>query len=382
MPGSRFLRRCSLAPTAHSCVGVGANRWSQSEYKDYLYVLTPTHQQLWYDAEGDGFEPDGKYNPKRTLSYTAWPQPPPFDGRGLDTLNIPGDGQLAGSGTVNANANTLTATGSVMPGASLGRLNVEGAEGTLRIEGTLVTELQGPGSGDPENDPVDFLNVAGTLDLSAAGNALALNWIPGADQSSKFGGDYGEQGDWGEYVIAMAMPFGINGEFDTIAVGNIGSAYLNKAASPSGKGIEYDPNEAAVAVFLYDLLDGDANLDGVVDTDDYFAMAGNWYQAGTFDWFDGDFTFDGQVTTDDYFAMAGSWYQTAGSGGGGGMTLPASAMPEPGTLGLLLAAGLAMALAGRRRRRVMRCASGRVMRCASGRQERGTVKVGCSSQYS
>ncbi len=48
----------SPQPSEHGVVGAGTGTYSQSEFKTYQYVLGPDSQELWYDAEGDGFEPD------------------------------------------------------------------------------------------------------------------------------------------------------------------------------------------------------------------------------------------------------------------------------------------------------------------------------------
>ncbi len=41
----------SPQPGTHGVVGAGAGRYSQSEFKDYQYIITPTQQQLWYDGQ-------------------------------------------------------------------------------------------------------------------------------------------------------------------------------------------------------------------------------------------------------------------------------------------------------------------------------------------
>lgn len=53
-------------------------------------------------------------------------------------------------------------------------------------------------------------------------------------------------------------------------------------------------------------LPGDANLDGVVDVDDVFAVLGHWGPARPYGW-NCEFTGDGQVDIDDLFTVLGNW---------------------------------------------------------------------------
>ncbi len=204
-------------------------------------------------------------------------------------------------------------------------INVEGDFG-LSDATVYAVELSGNATDGTTSN--DLVAVTGTLDLRAAGESMTLDWVPGADATSKFGG---------AYVVATADT--ILGQFDPadIGGGNIGDAYIVD--------VTYDSGE--VAVELYDLLDGDGNLDGSANGDDLSLVAGAWLGAGA--WGDGDFNFDGTVDGDDLSLLAANWNTSVG-GGGGGMTLPAAAVPEPGSLVLLLgAAAAALAFAWRRR---------------------------------
>ena len=79
---------------------------------------------------------------------------------------------------------------------------------------------------------------------------------------------------------------------------------------------------------------GDANKDNKVDGSDVTILAGNW-QKGVSDgltatWDEGDFNGDGKVDGSDVTILAGNWQY--------GVESAASAVPEPNTLVLLLAA--------------------------------------------
>ena len=87
---------------------------------------------------------------------------------------------------------------------------------------------------------------------------------------------------------------------------------------------------------------GDANLDGIVNADDYFLVdSGFITQKGG--WYNGDFNYDGVVNADDYFLI-----DSAFIGQTGWMAIGhVAAVPEPGVIGLLAIAGVG--LLGRRR---------------------------------
>jgi len=107
-------------------------------------------------------------------------------------------------------------------------------------------------------------------------------------------------------------------------------------------------------ILQYDLLPGDVNLDGNVDSDDYVVLKGNFGTTGGATWYDGDFDGDGNVNFEDLYALETNFEYT--SNPHPDMTIPdvwassgGSLLPEPATL-LLLGAG-AMALTIRRGKR-------------------------------
>jgi hypothetical protein len=94
---------------------------------------------------------------------------------------------------------------------------------------------------------------------------------------------------------------------------------------------------------------GDANVDGVVNLNDFNILASNFGQAGKY-WFEGDFDYDGLVNLQDFNRLAANF----GLSAAGSTVTPAawaalaSAVPEPGTVAALVSLA---GLAGRRRRR-------------------------------
>jgi len=93
-----------------------------------------------------------------------------------------------------------------------------------------------------------------------------------------------------------------------------------------------------VKLHLLDLLDGDADLDGLVGRDDLLDLRTGHDTGGT-GWALGDFDFDGVVDSDDYLI----WKANVGSHVPG-------AVPEPATLVVLALGGVALTARRSRRR--------------------------------
>jgi hypothetical protein len=77
---------------------------------------------------------------------------------------------------------------------------------------------------------------------------------------------------------------------------------------------------------------GDANLDGIINADDYASI--DLGAAGILSgWVGGDFNYDGIINADDFAAI---------DVGAAAQTGPLIAVPEPGALGVIALAGAAM----------------------------------------
>ncbi|MCY2953648.1 MAG: PEP-CTERM sorting domain-containing protein, partial [Planctomycetota bacterium] len=90
---------------------------------------------------------------------------------------------------------------------------------------------------------------------------------------------------------------------------------------------------------------GDANLDGIINADDYFQIDSGFISQKK-GWYNGDLNYDGVVNADDYFLIDSAFIGQSGPLSAGHSR--ASAVPEPGALGLLLA-GAATLITRRRR---------------------------------
>ena len=112
-------------------------------------------------------------------------------------------------------------------------------------------------------------------------------------------------------------------------------------------GYGHDANGHNVQAFvLQALLPGDANEDGRVDINDLTTVLANYGQSGTA-WSQGEFTGHGTVDINDLTIVLAHYGQTLGASAGAGL----SAVPEPGTLALVLAAAMLGLLACVRRNR-------------------------------
>ncbi|MBE3070172.1 MAG: PEP-CTERM sorting domain-containing protein, partial [Planctomycetes bacterium] len=118
-----------------------------------------------------------------------------------------------------------------------------------------------------------------------------------------------------------------------------------------GDGVALDESSVLVKVTYW----GDANLDGVIDANDYDQIDRNYlFQPAVATWSLGDFNYDGVIDANDYDKIDRA-YLFQGSAMGAGVTAVAGgavpvATPEPATLALL-GLGAVAALARRRRTR-------------------------------
>jgi hypothetical protein len=106
---------------------------------------------------------------------------------------------------------------------------------------------------------------------------------------------------------------------------------------------------SATDVLVMRTYNGDANLDGRVNADDYFRIdSGFLAQVADPTWRDGDFNYDGRINADDYFLIDSAFLGQGPPIGVAGAASAGVAVPEPSGVSVVLLVGL---LAGRRLRK-------------------------------
>jgi len=107
-------------------------------------------------------------------------------------------------------------------------------------------------------------------------------------------------------------------------------------------------------------FNGDANLSGAVDADDYFIIDSNYHRSGlVFGFARGDFNYDGSIDGDDYFLIDQA-YSAEKSGFSLASAMELTSVPEPASGVVLVTAALLARRRGRRAKRV-NFAAGRAM---------------------
>jgi hypothetical protein len=211
-------------------------------------------------------------------------------------------------------------------------------------------------SGANKTIKVDALSMDNTAKIDVKNNAVVLT---GGDVGTFSGGSYtgisglvdsgrGSSGHWdGNGIVTSETDATVTG-ITTVAVMKASEAAL---ANPSQfRGQAVTGNDVLVA-YTYN---GDANLSGKVDADDYFAIDSHYGKSGTaFGFSKGDFNYDGVINGDDYALIDAAFSgQGAPFSQGAAIVGGVSAVPEP-TSAAVIGTCLAAGLLGRRRRIVL-----------------------------
>jgi arabinogalactan endo-1,4-beta-galactosidase len=243
----------------------------------------------------------------------------------------------SGTGTINYQSSVTVSSSASMTFANSTHASAltVGSGATVALTGTgTVLEL-------------DSLSDAGTIDIQT--NALLINYSS-SDPISTIAGYIKSgynNGAWnGLGIISTTAQTPTNGLL-------YGVGYADGA-----DGVVSGLSSGQIEV-KYTLL-GDANLDGVVNGEDFTILASNFNQPVT-RWDQGDFNYGSVVNGEDFTLMAANFNQEAGGAASAGdvaaldafaaangLSLPTSSVPEPASAVMLVMAGLGIL---RRRRR-------------------------------
>ena len=206
------------------------------------------------------------------------------------------------------------ATASFNADQHLASLSIPGGSATVadngaRVIATNALSVTSGGKLDLRDNNLVVHN--GTL---GAWNGSAYTGVTGLVQSGR------NQGTWdGPGIVTTQSDAAISSQLTTIAIASnidLGrSTFDGQSVGPTD----------VLAMYTYA---GDANLDGVINADDYFQIDSHYSQpSSALNYFKGDFNYDGVINGDDYFlidtnyaAQTGSLAPSAGF---------VSAVPEP-----------------------------------------------------
>lgn len=239
-------------------------------------------------------------------------------------ISIATETRVLNDGLIQSNAGSFQAGGLSLSGSGEVQL---GAGGNRLLRATSVTIDTASGS------RIELANNAMVVDYTGASPLATLaGYITTAYAGSTWSGN----------GITSA-----NANANNFAVGYSEASALTTVPAIFGA---VDATSVLIRLTRY----GDADLSGVVNSDDFNRLASNFGTSGKV-WSQGNFNYDplGTVNSDDFNLLAGNFGLSAGADGvvdPADWAALAAAVPEPGTL--LLGAMLAVACCGARSVRV------------------------------
>ncbi len=270
----------------------------------------------------------GLNNPTRNISVNATGGT--IDSGGFDST----------FGVLNNGAGTITKTGA-------GTLTItrHAGGGVLNITGgaVAVTPTGGLAAGTSKVDSVS-ISGGGRFDIGdnkivATAQAVG-SWNGSAytDMTGLVASGYSVNQDFSGSGVVTSQSNATAGNSLT----NIGVASNTDLGLATFGGVSVGANDTLV-MYTYG---GDANLDGIINGDDYFQI--DSATASSHGWFNGDFNYDGVINGDDYFVIDSNFAAQGAAIPTGVGVGAVAAVPEP--MSIALVAISATALLARRRR--------------------------------
>ncbi|HYO09380.1 MAG TPA: BNR-4 repeat-containing protein [Tepidisphaeraceae bacterium] len=253
---------------------------------------------------------------------------------GSGTWTLSGSNSYTGATTASAGRLVLGSSLISSPAINATGGTVElAAGGAAKLLKTNAVTINGGGKIDLQNHK---LAVAGGS-LGSASNG-DYNGITGLLQDGRAGGAWNGSGI-------------MTGQ----AAADTGLTSLGVAAATGGQLFGGQTLAAGDIMVMYTYA-GDANLDGVLNGDDYWAIDNKVNTPGASGWANGDFDYNGKINGDDYFFLDRNIgrqtlgdFSTAGGISAGGLAADTVAVPEPASIGVA-ALVAATSIASRRRR--------------------------------
>ncbi|MEX2141784.1 MAG: pentapeptide repeat-containing protein [Pirellulales bacterium] len=342
----------------------GANFYGTSGFTGEQLYSTASYQEK--DLRGIGLGNN---------DLTGWD----FSGQDLSHADLSG-ATLASSDLSGANLTHANITDSKFPNSDLTGADFRGASHSgLRLDGAVLSNTIAPDGrisgfkltagkklvaypgvpipikiiGDFPIHPTatfDLTDNAAIVDYEGTSTAAAIREHINAGR-----GGSGLGGDWTGTGITSSTAAAANGaQPDSRSLGYADNATLPLGAYTSFDGVAVDETSILIAF----TRTGDANLDGVVNDDDV-TIVGATYAPGVANahWALGDFDYNGFVDDDDV-TLLGAFYNPAAASLIAPTPLGVSsvaAVPEPSSLALLFACGIAGCALARRRILANRC---------------------------
>jgi hypothetical protein len=279
---------------------------------------------------------------------------------------------LGGGGTINTNgfdstfgAATGTASGALTKTGSgtltLTSVRISGTTATLNVSGgKLLLAPNGQAAGvSAVNATVVNTAAAAQLDLSN-NHLIDKTTGVGVLQASMYTGltgliarGRGTSPTWSGAGIITSQTDAIGSDHTSIGIAT--------ASQVEGIGATNSSVWAGLTVVGTDALimytyGGDATLDGKINIDDYTRID-NGTSTAVAGWYNGDFNYDGKINIDDYTIIdanignqSGQFFVAGGiDDGGGGDLAGVSAVPEPGSAGVVILSAMLLGLRRLRR---------------------------------
>jgi hypothetical protein len=275
---------------------------------------------------------------------------------GTNWQPIPGDRFVGGSPISVKRSDPTEGLFTVDAGAILKARGIQGAnvmdvQGTLVLgEATSMTREIAVGAAGKVDLTNGNLVVDYTLDAGASPFDAVVAQVQAGLGTGTWNGTHGITSSVANASVRGIIGVGVVENSDTDLLEDTGRTRLYDNLE-LGDGVALDETCVLVKVTYW----GDANLDGVIDANDYDQIDRNYlFQPAVATWSLGDFNYDGVIDANDYDKIDRAYLFQGAPMGAGVMAASGGAMPvatpEPATLALL-GLGAVAALARRRRSR-------------------------------